>query len=221
MHYLGLALYAEGASDYHFLGPLLLRLCEDLCLEAATGIVEFPEAVLALDSPAGMNSSGRAQRVVEAARQARGAWRIVFVHADSDGNETRARAERAQPAIDLLEQEFAGQGLGVAVIPIRETEAWVLADGDALRRAMGTRLSDAQLGLPPNPAAVESLGDPKAVLDGAWQNAKSGRRRPRSISPLLVTLGGSIALGRLRQLTAFQQLETELKRALSKLGVLP
>lgn len=36
MHYLGLALYAEGATDYYFLRPLLLRLCEDICTQEAS-----------------------------------------------------------------------------------------------------------------------------------------------------------------------------------------
>ena len=35
MHYLGLALYAEGPTDYYFLRPLLPRLCEDICLRMA------------------------------------------------------------------------------------------------------------------------------------------------------------------------------------------
>ena len=31
MQYLGLALYAEGKTDYRFLRPLLLRLCLSAC----------------------------------------------------------------------------------------------------------------------------------------------------------------------------------------------
>ena len=34
MQYLGLALYAEGSTDYQFLCPLLLRLCESACAQA-------------------------------------------------------------------------------------------------------------------------------------------------------------------------------------------
>ena len=41
MHYLGLALYAEGRTDDRFLGPVLRRLCEEVCA-ASPHLVEFP-----------------------------------------------------------------------------------------------------------------------------------------------------------------------------------
>ncbi len=40
MHYLGIALYAEGPTDYYFLRPLLQRLCEDICLRESPHSVE-------------------------------------------------------------------------------------------------------------------------------------------------------------------------------------
>jgi len=56
MHYLGLALYAEGRTDYYFLRPLLLRLCEDICLNEANQAVEFGEEVI------GLNDAGSTER---------------------------------------------------------------------------------------------------------------------------------------------------------------
>ena len=50
MHYLGLALYAEGPTDYGFLCPLLRRLCEDICTRDASDLVEVSD-VLSLDHP--------------------------------------------------------------------------------------------------------------------------------------------------------------------------
>lgn len=136
MHFIGLALYAEGPTDYHFLRPLLLRLCSDICLTDASAPVEFSEEVIALNHAAAVDDRPRPYRIVDAAKQAKGAWRIVFVHTDGAGDPTRARLSLAQPAIDLFHQECATDGVGVAVIPVRETEAWALVDGDASGRSL-------------------------------------------------------------------------------------
>ncbi|WP_288023762.1 DUF4276 family protein [Thauera sp.] len=221
MHYLGLTLYAEGPTDYYFLRPLLLRLCEDICLNEANQSVEFGEEVVSLDDPARIKGGSRDERIVEAAREARGAWRIVLIHTDGAGSAERARATCAQPAIDRLAQELPNDGVGVAVVPIRETESWALADGDAIRRVFGTLLSDDALGLPHNAAGVEAILDPKKALDDAFLKTNpTSRKRRQGASPMLNALGESVSLQRLRLLTGFQALEHELRRGLEALGIL-
>ncbi|WP_068808959.1 DUF4276 family protein [Thauera phenolivorans] len=221
MHYLGLALYAEGPTDYYFLRPLLLRLCEDICLNQANQSVEFGEEVISLNEPARMKGAPREERIIEAAREARGAWRIVFIHTDGAGNAERARATCAQPAIDGLAEELPNDGVGVAVVPIRETESWALADGDAIRRVFGTLLSDDALGLPRNAAGVEAILDPKKALDDAFLKTNpTSRKRRQGASPMLNALGESVSLERLRLLPGFQALEHELRQGLEVLGIL-
>lgn len=221
MHYLGLALYAEGPTDYYFLRPLLLRLCEDICLNEANQSVEFGEEVISLNEPDRMRDARREERVIEAARKARGAWRIVFVHTDGAGNAARARATCAQPAIDRLARELPGEGIGVAVVPIRETESWALADGDAIRRVFGTPLSDDALGLPRRPADVEASPDPKKALDDAFLKTRPTRRKQRQgASPMLNAIGESVSLEKLRLLQGFQTLEHELRQGLRHIGIL-
>lgn len=220
MHYLGLALYAEGPTDYYFLRPLLLRLCDDICRHDASQRVELSEDVIALDHPDSAQDAPRERRVIEAAQLARGAWRIVFVHTDGAGDSERQRSVLVQPALDLLQQHCARDGVGVAVIPVRETEAWALADGDALRQVFGTTLDDTRLGLPA-PGAVESERWPKERLEKAFfATGPSARRRRQGVSPLLNALGDTVALSRLRQLAGFRALETELRQALHALNIL-
>ena len=89
MQYLSLALYAEGPTDYRFLLPLLQRLCEDICLRDALDLVEVSE-VLALDDSDETRKESRGHRILDAARRARGAWRILFVHADGESNPDRS-----------------------------------------------------------------------------------------------------------------------------------
>jgi len=220
MHYLGLALYAEGRTDYSFLCPLLARLCEDICTHDAERAVEFSE-VLRLDHPASANDAPREERIVVAASEARNAWHILFVHADGSGDPARKHQEQVQPAIDRLRQQPFGKGLGVAVIPVRETEAWAIVDGDALRRVFGTTLTDDQLGLPGSPNAAEAVPDPKALLKTAFQATQpSARRRKQGVSPMLNALGEQVSLKRLRELAAFSSLEHELRQALRQLLIL-
>lgn len=220
MHFIGLALYAEGPTDYHFLRPLLLRLCSDICLREASAPVEFSEEVIALNHSAAVDDRPRPHRIVDAAKQASGAWRIVFVHTDGASDPARARLTLAQPALELLHQECPADGVGVAVIPVRETEAWTLVDGDALRAVFGTNLDDKQLALPAI-GSVESVADPKQRLADAFiaTNPPPSRRR-KGPSPMLSALGDTVSLEHLRQLSGFQRLESELRGALRQLAVL-
>lgn len=221
MHYLGLALYAEGPTDYYFLRPLLLRLCEDICLHDANQSVEFGEEVISLNEPARVKDASREERIVEAAREARGAWRIVFIHTDGAGNAERARTTCAQPAIDRLAQVLPNDGVGVAVVPIRETESWALADGNAIRRVLGTPLSDEALDLPRNAAEVETRPDPKKTLHDVFLKTNpTSRKRRQGVAPLLNALGESSSLERLRRLSGFQALEHELRLGMRALGIL-
>lgn len=220
MHYLGLALYAEGSTDYYFLRPLPQRLCEDICTREAGGPVDVSE-VLALNHPVSTNDAPRDQRILAAAQTAAGAWRILFVHADGASDPARARMQQIQPAFELLQASYGSSGQGIAVVPVRETEAWAIADGDALRRVLGTQLSDGELGLPASSHAVEAEVDPKAVLHGAFNaTTPTGRRRKQGIAPFLNAIGEQVALSALRRLKAFSELENDLKTALRNFRIL-
>lgn len=223
MHYLGLALYAEGPTDERFLSPVLLRLCADVCAQESRYQVEINDEMLVLGHSPKLKDAPRAERVAEAARQARGAWSILFVHADADGDHAKARRERAQPALDRLRLEFDQGGQGVAVIPVQATEAWAICDGDAIRRVFGTTLTDRALALPSNVAAIERMADPKQCFHASFSASRvtAGRRRPsRSADETLGALGECVAMERLRQLTGFRVVENELRQALRAVHVL-
>src|SRR5436309_6511041 len=147
MRYLGLALYAEGPTDYRFLPSILLRLTNDLCLRGASEVVEVSD-VQALDTPEEHREADRATRILEAARSVRGAFSILFVHADGGGDPEAAFQERVEPAARRIHENTKGGERVVAVVPVRETEAWALTDGDALRGAFGSTLADSTFGLP-------------------------------------------------------------------------
>lgn len=221
MHYLGLALYAEGATDTRFLGPLLLRLCADLCARRGHAPVEISE-VLVLEDSSGAQTAPRDQRILGAARQAEGAWTLLFVHGDADRDAQQARSLRVQPAVDHVNQMYSNTRRAVAVIPVRTTEAWALCDGEALRGVLGTQLSDTKLGLPNTCAGLERHADPKQCLERAFEASQApGRRRQGArVGSLYGPLGEQVSLERLRELSAFLAFEAELIEAMTQLRIL-
>jgi hypothetical protein len=220
VRYIGLALYAEGPTDYRFLQPLLQRLCNQLCAVEATVPVDFSE-VEPLDHPTDAKDLPRYARVVQAAVLHRGAWQILFVHGDGGGNPQVARAELVTPAIDALRVLFGDDGYGVAVVPVRETESWALQDGDALRSVFGVTLPNEALGLPASAKAVEATIDPKAVLEAAFLATQpSSRRRKAGVAPLFNALGEQVSLERLQELPSVRALVADLRAALRELKVI-
>lgn len=219
MHYLGLALYAEGAGDYQLLSPLLQRTAEDICIRRAIRPVDISE-VIPIDHFPADASAPRAERVISAARQHRGAWKVVFVHGDGSGNAASARANLVTPALTAVATEFSACR-GVGVVPIRESEAWALCDGNAIRSVFNTTIDDRNLGLPGSAAAVEAEIDPKAKLRAAFLATNPApQRRRRGVGAMLSVLGGAIDLDRLRQLQSFRTMEEDLDSALQALGIL-
>ena len=219
MQYLGLALYAEGRTDYQFLCPLLLRVCLSACSLAAQ-CIEVGD-VLPLDHSVSLNGASRADRIAQAAQDAAPAWNVLFVHADADGDAGRALRESILPGLDLVHGMDLPRTAGVAVVPVRMTESWVLADRDALRAVFGSTLDDAALGLTFNSAALERLADPKRMLDEAFAATRpAGRRAHAGVMALLNALGEQVALEKLRVLPAFRALEADIDTALRRLQIL-
>lgn len=214
-----MALFAEGPTDYAFLPPILRRATESICLSPrAKGVVDLGD-VLPLDSPPQFRDCSRETKIFEAANAAHGAFSLLFVHADGNGDPDGARANQVGPGITKVEAELM-ETAGVAVVPVREIEAWALVDGDALRVVFGaSTVTDDALGVPPRPREVESILDPKRVLDEALR-AVIGRdcRRSRGASRFLGPIAERVRLGILHTVPSFAAFEDELAAALARLG---
>ncbi|MBD2777421.1 DUF4276 family protein [Iningainema tapete] len=219
MRYLGLALFAEGPTDYRFLPPVLRRATEDLCLRARF-TVEVGE-VVRLYAPDEYRDADGATQILEAAREAVGAFSILFIHTDGAGDPVAAHQQRVQPAAQRIAELGRQQERTVGVVPVREMEAWTLVDGDALRGAFGTVLDDSALGIPKKVREVEGILDPKQALEQAYAKVVGSRRRgKRKAAEFFDAIGERVRLERLRELPAYQRFEDDLGMALVELGYL-
>jgi hypothetical protein len=209
-----LALVAEGPTDYRFLPSVLYRLTEDLCLHHGLSTVQV-DPVRALDLDGTIRD--RTEQIVAAARQADGSYQVLFLHTDGAGDPEAAIRERFMRWNRGLAALGRADERAIAVVPVREMEAWALSDGEALRGAFGTTLSDDQLGLPRRAQDVENVRDPKRMLKMAYERALRPRVPKRPVVAALEAIAERVELTRLRMLPAFQRLEQDLRNALRDL----
>lgn len=225
MRYLGLALYAEGKTDYSFLPPLLRRLSESICLASANTIIDIGDV-----HPLTFNQSqvihperDHTTRVIELICKAQGVFNILFYHTDGAGDYDAAFEQRFRPiTLAYCERTDSLDERLVAVIPIREMEAWTLVDGDAIRSVFGTTMSNKELQVPEPCHLVESIPDPKRHLEQMYTPivGSAVRARRAKVSSFLSSLGESVSLEVLRLLPAFKKMEEDLTQALCQLGYL-
>lgn len=103
-----------------------------------------------------------------------GAFDLLFVHRDANSAGAAARYREIAAAV----QDVGYAGPWVGIVPVRMTEAWLLLDEAAIRRAAGN-----PLGVNPIdrllPGRLEHIYDPKAALETALLQARAnqGRRR--------------------------------------------
>lgn len=214
MNYLAWALFAEGTTDVRYLETLLPRVVLQL-VQGANG-----PAAMVPDSPVAI--FGVACRDIDQAAgeicQAKEAFQLLFVHGDTGspaqeqylGNRTCALCDRVANECEVNRSRC------VIVAPRRETESWCLADKAAIRDACGVSSRFDLSFVPDSGNAIESVADPKALMNRIQDSILSGRRRRPAIP--YASLGQMQDLMLLRGLPSFRAFEAELKGALRTLG---
>ncbi len=135
---------------------------------------------------------------------------ILFVHRD---------AERESLDVRRGEIPMTKDGI-VRVVPVRMTEAWLLIDEKAIRRAAGNPNGHIHLDIP-KVSRLESLPSPKETLRDLLLEA-SEHESPRRRQRFQRDIGRCVHLvadytedfSPLRQLTAYRAFESELQQAL-------
>ena len=198
-------LLADGPSD-----EILTYVIDWTLLEAGfSGVGEF----VAASQQRGVKRLG--DRIARALAEAP-AYDLVFVHRDGEGEGLEAR---------LVEIERAVVASGtsatyVPIVPVRMTEAWLLADERVPREAAGNPNGTAPLDLP-RLADIERLPDPKKVLLEALVVASSNKPRLRKTfdkrRARRLVAEYTEDFSPLRRLGAFRRFEEDLRNALERL----
>lgn len=207
MIYIRAGLYAEGRTDYEFLLPIINRLLDDIAARLFSGAYELAET-LGIDAPSG-TSGGRAERIQQAILGNVDSCDLFILHADGAGDSEGIRQSQVTPGIQLVTSASSHADVHVvACIPVREIEAWLLADSKPFERVLGkTR----PILLPKQP---EAEIDPKNCLR---KILKDGDVRI-GVNDVYRSFGENVQFDKLRSLPAFRAFEEELGHTLESLG---
>jgi hypothetical protein len=144
---------------------------------------------------------------------------LLFIHRDAERESPENRRNEIENAVSNLDQN-SDKPLFICVIPVRMSEAWLLFDENAIRRASGNSDGRARLNLP-RLRNIETLPDPKETLFEAIRTAseKSGRKL-KNLNADLPFLRYRISeliedFSPLRNLSAFQQLEIDVQNTVN------
>jgi hypothetical protein len=144
---------------------------------------------------------------------------LIFVHRDADSRDPEPRHGEIGDALREL-----GLGVpGVAVVPVQETEAWLLLDETEIRRVAENPNGKVALGLP-TPERVEMIANPKDLLFELLLKASElkGRRRERFKRTLAqkrrLLLERLSTEGEVTHVTAWKRLEADLRGAVESLA---
>ena len=144
---------------------------------------------------------------------------LLFVHRDAESSERTVRIQRYDEIRKALEPLSLPH---VGVVPVRMTEAWLLLDAEAIRKAADNPHCQVPLPLPPL-RQLESLSDPKQLLFALLDRAseKTGRRLEqfrRDRNWRRVRVAGLIGdFSPLRKLSAFAQFEQDTQEKAQEL----
>jgi hypothetical protein len=214
---LSLALYCEGNTDKHFLPKVIERTAEKIILSHATNYDILPVTVT------DVAKQERGQDILQAAMQAYG-YHILIVHKDADHRTyEETKTQCIEPGCTLIQrshQEVCKKL--VPIIPVREVEAWMIADGEALRNLLEIRESLRNLRLPRRAILVESDPDPKVTLTRIIAKAESERHHRRiERKGFYESLAQEVRLERLDQVPAYKKFSDDLSETLRDLSIIP
>jgi len=143
----------------------------------------------------------------------------LFIHRDAEREPPEHRRREIQKAVESLGGNKPETH--VCVVPIRMSEAWLLFDEQAIRRASGNPNGRLTLEMP-GLSTIENLPDPKQKLYDLLTTASELRgRRWKSFDPIaqLRRVAQLLdAFAPLRQLSAFQALERDVERIVKERG---
>lgn len=142
---------------------------------------------------------------------------ILFVHRDTEKKGENVFHDRMNEIETAWAKAIKHKEIFVPIIPVRMTEAWLLIDELAIRKASGNSNGTTPINLP-QIQNLETLSEPKKILEELLYTASElkGRNRKKfNVAQAKHLVSNNIIdFSQLRQLQAFQFFETFLKKVL-------
>lgn len=213
-------LFAEGTTDVTFLHPIVQKTLEAIAFECS-GQFDIDVLPIKIDK----TNLSFIEQILSASKHGMEQLgiQIICVHTDAD-SESSSIAYKNK--IDLAKLALASKNndeyckILVAIIPIQETESWLLADKELLKREIGTTKLDIELGIHRNP---ETIANPKEIITEAIRIARQDlsqrRRSDLTIADLYLPIGQSIDLDKLQRLPSFQDFQDNVREAFKSLNL--
>lgn len=212
MTYVSWAALYEGATDQAYFEQLIPRVMEDVIM--ARGIRDSTIPPM----PAVRLQRRTVEMVAQEACAAKDAFHLAFIHADTGGRNREVNL--AERSLDICETMHTlcdwHRVRCITISPRHETEAWIIADPQAVTAALGYIGSPHSIGLPSDAHQAERLSDPKAVLAAAVRQVR-GRRRPIDVKQIFPAIAQRQSLVSLRQSQSFAAFEASVVAALADL----
>ena len=215
--YLAWAVFYEGFTDAAYFDILLPKILDEVLAEKGTRPVQVP----ALPTVYLGRRGRQVGTVAEEICREREAFHLLFLHADTGGRAMEENMTTRREAFAEAAEQLCGWRVDRTALlsPRHETEAWALADGEAVCRALGFLGAPEELGLPPTAAAAEQIIDPKKKLNDVARSV-SERAYRGGATKLLPLIAQEQSINTLRGCSSFLQFEQSLERCLISLGCL-
>ena len=210
----------EGSTDVRFLERIIERTFEEIAKECR-GEIETFVRFLKVDKTGSFEDyalRAAQQGVLEMGMT------ILCIHTDADRqSERRVMNDKFLPATNkiLSQNDTDTCKIIVPIVPVRMTEAWMLADKELLKNEIGTNKTDNELGINRLP---ESVANPKGVIENAIrisrQSVTKRKRRMLSIDDIYLPMGLKVSIEKLEQLPSFKSFQENVRNAYRNLNLM-
>ena len=214
-------LMAEGATDYLFLKPVVEKALLDISSKEIDKDVEILVFEVKYEKDGGFHN-----HVFNASKNGYEKYGIMslVIHADADDlNANKAYQTKIEPAVNFInrqEDEELCKEL-VAIVPVYETESWMLANKELIKKHIGTNKTDAQLNIDGHP---ESMRSPKEKIEEAIrigrQDLPRKIRDKVTINDLYSILGESLDVRDIENFTSYKDFVNNVKTMFRNLNLL-
>lgn len=211
-------LATEGETDIRFMNDVVLRSIEHLVYTECSQDVDI--FVNPIRAEKGESFEDYVRNSIRRGVEECGMMALAM-HSDSDKDSYEERfLHKFTPVLESLKANPEGCDLLIPIIPVRMTEAWMLADKELFKDEIGSDDTDAELGLDKRP---ESIADPKMLIENDLRMLARKRSRKYdavAISELYDMLGSKVSVEKLSLLPSFVKFLESVRGALTALGYL-